>query len=232
MRTVWWVYGVGPVKTVFDHAGAGLPDHDVGPDEHQSTPTAPPPDTRWFPLDEGRRRPYRWTNSKHMKKPSVQEFTTDEVRERLGRVTVKHISGPIRVAGAYGFTTRARTASRTSGRRRNRRRSPASAARPGRCRRTVDATLLTPLDMMVFGFNPIIPAASDVRRRRGRRRCPAVTYSIFGVTGTSKVLGVKTVKVPAGTFKALVVQSKLKQKGFPLRKRHEDDVVRGRTRVS
>ena len=44
---------------------------------------------------------------------------------------------------------------------------------------------------------------------------PGRDFSIFGVTGTSTVLGVKTVKVPAGTFKALVVQSKLKQKGFP-----------------
>src|SRR6476646_4341205 len=25
VRTVWWVYGVGPVKTVFQHAGAGSP---------------------------------------------------------------------------------------------------------------------------------------------------------------------------------------------------------------
>jgi hypothetical protein len=35
------------------------------------------------------------------------------------------------------------------------------------------------------------------------------------VTGTSRVVGVRTVKVPAGTFPALVVSTTLKQPGFP-----------------
>lgn len=43
---------------------------------------------------------------------------------------------------------------------------------------------------------------------------PSRDYSIFGVTGFSKVLGIRTVKVPAGTFRALVVESRLAQKGF------------------
>jgi hypothetical protein len=35
------------------------------------------------------------------------------------------------------------------------------------------------------------------------------------VTGKTKVLGVQTITVPAGTFKALEVQSTLTQPGFP-----------------
>ena len=107
VRTVWWVYGVGPVKIVFEHAGAGSPITTSVLHEHELTPKAPPPDTRYFPLEKGAVARYRWTNSKHMKKPSVQEFTTDEVVNGSARFTVKHVSGPIKVAGAYGFTSRA-----------------------------------------------------------------------------------------------------------------------------
>jgi hypothetical protein len=67
---------------------------------------------------------------------------------------------------------------------------------------------------MVFGFNPVIPAyplAGD----RWAAAVPGRDFSLFGVTGTTTVVGIRTVKVPAGTFKALVVRSKLKQKGFP-----------------
>jgi hypothetical protein len=34
------------------------------------------------------------------------------------------------------------------------------------------------------------------------------------VTGTTKVLGIRRIRTKIGSFKALVVQSKLKQKGF------------------
>jgi hypothetical protein len=40
-------------------------------------------------------------------------------------------------------------------------------------------------------------------------------YAIYGVTGTAKVLGVQKVKVAAGTYSALAVQTTLKQAGFP-----------------
>jgi hypothetical protein len=44
---------------------------------------------------------------------------------------------------------------------------------------------------------------------------PSRDFSVFGVTGTTTVVGLREVTVPAGTFLALVVQSKLEQAGFP-----------------
>ena len=72
----------------------------------------------------------------------------------------------------------------------------------------------TPFDLMDYGFNPVLPAypkAGDtwVGKASGR------DYAVYGVTGTSTVLGVRTVKVPAGKFQALAVRSVLHQPGFP-----------------
>ena len=44
---------------------------------------------------------------------------------------------------------------------------------------------------------------------------PSRDFNVFGVRGTTKVLGTRSVKVPAGRFKALAVRSTLKQQGFP-----------------
>ncbi len=112
VRTVWWVYGVGPVKVVFEHAGgATRRSRRRCSTSTNLTPKAPPPDTRWFPLVKGATRDYRWTNSKHMKKPSVQEFTVDEVVERLGAVRRQaRLRARSSVAGAYGFTLARRRA--------------------------------------------------------------------------------------------------------------------------
>jgi len=85
---------------------------------------------------------------------------------------------------------------------------PASL-RPGRRRR-----FFTPLDLLVFGFNPVLdayPAAGDTWAAQN----PSRDFSVFGVTGASRVVGMQRVTVPAGTFKALVVASTLKQAGFP-----------------
>ena len=72
----------------------------------------------------------------------------------------------------------------------------------------------TPFDLMTFGFNPVLPAyptaGDDVVVRPGSR-----DFAVYGVTGVDEVVGVQKVKVPAGTFNALVVTSTLKQPGFP-----------------
>jgi hypothetical protein len=214
VRTVWWVYGVGPVKIVFAHSGSGSPITTSVLTSTNQTPEPPPPDTRWFPLTKGQTSTFRWTNSKHMKKPSVQQFTTDEVANGSARISVKHLSGPIRVVGAYGFTLRgdgitnlwATTKSATI--------SPLPRLGPSALPANRRRNFVTPYDLMVFGFNPVIPAyplAGD----RWAAAVPGRDFSLFGVTGTTTVVGIRTVKVPAGTFKALVVRSKLKQKGFP-----------------
>jgi hypothetical protein len=67
---------------------------------------------------------------------------------------------------------------------------------------------------MTFGFNPVLPAyptagatwSSDVNSR---------DFSVYGVTGSSRVVGVRRVRTPKGTFQALVVTSTLTQRGFP-----------------
>jgi hypothetical protein len=43
---------------------------------------------------------------------------------------------------------------------------------------------------------------------------PSRDYSVFGVTGTTTVLGLRKVKVPAGRFTAMAIRSVLKQPGF------------------
>ena len=43
---------------------------------------------------------------------------------------------------------------------------------------------------------------------------PSRDYSVFGVTGSTRILGLQTVKAGNKTYQALAVQSKLTQKGF------------------
>ena len=67
---------------------------------------------------------------------------------------------------------------------------------------------------MIYGFNPVLgaygePGASWSAIKPGR------DFSVFGVTGTTTVLGLKRVTVPAGTYKALAVRTTLAQAGFP-----------------
>jgi hypothetical protein len=66
---------------------------------------------------------------------------------------------------------------------------------------------------MTYGFNPLIPAYPNAQSwgNSGTGR----DFSIYGVTGTSKVLGVQSVTVPTGTHKALAVRTEMKQQGFP-----------------
>ena len=97
IRTVWWVYGVGPVKVVFEHAGSASPIFTSVLISTNQTAKAPPPDSRYFPLVKGAKLKYSWTNTKHMKSASVQEVTTDAVAEGSARFSVKDLSGPIRV---------------------------------------------------------------------------------------------------------------------------------------
>jgi hypothetical protein len=214
IRTVWWVYGVGPVKIVFEHAGAGHPITTSVLTGTNQTPASPPPDTRWFSLEKGATARYRWTNSKHMKKPSIQEFTTDEVVNGSARMSVKHISGPVRVAGAYGFTSRADGVTNLWATTKSATISPLPPLGPAALPKNRRRNFATPYDLMVYGFNPIIPAYPTAGTSWSAA-VPSRDFSIFGVTGKTTVIGVKTVKVPAGTFKALVVRSKLTQKGFP-----------------
>jgi hypothetical protein len=214
IRTVWWVYGVGPVKVQFQHTG---PNNAVTASELVSTnltPLAPPPDPNYFPLDKGRKWKYSFTNSKYLKKPSVTSFAVDQVSNGSARISVKSVSGPIKIAAAYGFTLRSDgisslwAASQSATTLKFPELGPKTATKAQR------RHFITPYDLLIYGFNPIIPAYGAAQTTWSAV-VPSRDYTVFGVTGSTTVVGTQTVKVPAGTFKdALVVRSSLAQDGF------------------
>jgi hypothetical protein len=107
VRFVWWVYGVGPVKVLFEHAGgtnAAVTTSTLV--STNQSPAMPPADANYFPLTGGTRLRYRWANTKHMTTPSVQSFVVGAAANNTARFEVRHVSGPIRVAGSYGFSLR------------------------------------------------------------------------------------------------------------------------------
>ena len=67
---------------------------------------------------------------------------------------------------------------------------------------------------MTYGYNPIFPAYPSAGQTWSATK-PSLDFTTYGVTGQSKVVGLQSVKVPAGTFNALVVRSTLTQPGFP-----------------
>ena len=210
-RTVWWVYGVGPVKIGFRHADGSVQDAELI--ATNQTPRAAPPDVNYLPLNTGGRAIFSWRNNRHMKKTSKQQFTVAQVVNNTARVDVKSISGPIRVAGSYIFATRGTGITNTAAATR----SASLAKFPPIGPRSQPAArrrrLLTPLDFMTYGFNPVLPAYPAVGNQWVATKT-ARDWGVYGVTGSSRILGIRTVRVPAGRFRALVVQSKLRQRGF------------------
>jgi hypothetical protein len=210
-RTVYWVYGVGPVRVVFQHAGGEVSQSDL-----QSTslqPLAAPSDRNLLPLTAGSTAKFRWRNSKHMKQWSRQQLRVGKVINNTARVDVKRLSGPIRVTGSYVLATRLSgiTALSSATRGSTQSRLPALGPRNG-----TDGPrhFYTPYDLMLFGFNPVLPAYAqkgDIWRSSRVSR----DWSRYGVTGVSRVLGSGKVKTPAGKFTATVVRSTLRQAGHP-----------------
>ena len=215
VRTTWWVYGVGPVKVVFQHAGGTSAS--VTTVELQSTnqaAAAPPVDTQYFPLQLGQSGAYRWTNPKYLKQPEVESYSVDQAANGTAIVKVSSVIGPLKVAGAYQFTIRSDGVTNVA--------SAVKAASlakfpplgPSSLPAAKRRHFFTPFDLMTFGFNPVLPAypavgatwASDPNSR---------DFSVYGVTGSTRIVGVQKVTVPAGTFQALVVTSTLRQPGFP-----------------
>jgi hypothetical protein len=215
VRTTWWVYGVGPVKIVFAHAGgSAAPITTVVLQSTNQAPKPPPSDVNYFPYVSSAGGVYKWTNAKHLTKPEIEKVALNKVVNGTALFNVTSVSGPMKVAGNYEFTTRldgvTSVASATQA---------ASVAKfpplgPSTLPSSKRRHFFTPFDLMTFGFNPVIPAyaaaganwSSDPSSR---------DYAIYGVSGRSRVVGVQSVTVPAGTFKALVVASVLKQPGFP-----------------
>jgi hypothetical protein len=202
-RLTWWVYGVGPVKVLFSHL-----DGTATSAQLMSTNMAPLParaDDDYFPLRSGLTSRYRWTNPKHLPRPEVEKVAVTDAVNDSARVLVSSVSGPLRVSGAYDFDLRvdglSTTYIATS--------AVSLAARQPKLGRGLH--FFTPVDLMTYGFNPVLPAypVTGTTWKSGDPR----DLSVYGVTGTTKVLGLQRVHVPAGTFEALELQSTLTQRG-------------------
>jgi hypothetical protein len=212
VRTVWWVRGVGPVRMLFRHAGGETSQAElVGTN---LDPRDPPSDLDYLPFEKGRTAVYRYRNSRHLKQPSTQTFKVADAVNNSARVEVQVKSGPIRAVGAYVFATRLDGVKNTS--------TSTKAASlvhfPDLGPRTLSKArrrrFFTAYDLMTFGFNPVLPAyprKGDSWKSSTRSR----DFKVFGVVGSSKVLGVQRVRTPKGTFNAMAVRSRLRQKGFP-----------------
>jgi len=215
VRTVWWVYGVGPVKIVFQHSGGtGAPVTTALLQKTNQTAQPPPVDIAYFPLQPGLKGTYAWTNAKHFKKPEVESFSIDQAANGTAIFKVQSVSGPMKVAGAYQFSTRLDGVTSVSSATKAASLANLPPLGPKSLPPTKRRHFFTPFDLMTFGFNPVIPAypaagaswASDPNSR---------DFSVYGVNGASRVVGVQRVKTPIGTFDALVVTSALSQPGYP-----------------
>ena len=214
VRTTWWVYGVGPVKIVFQHAGGtGAPVTTAVLQSTNQTAQPPPFDANYFPLQAGLKGKYRWTNKRYFTKPEVESYNVDQAANDTAIVKVQSVSGPMKVAGAYQFTTRidgvTSVASATK--------AASLAKLPPLGPRSLPTAkrrhFFTPFDLMTYGFSPLIqayPTAGDTWSSDPNSR----DFDVYGVTGSSRIVGVQKVTVPAGTFEALVVTSTLSQPGF------------------
>jgi hypothetical protein len=207
-RTTWWVYGVGPAKVVFQHAGGSqAPVTDVVLQSTSLKPLPPPPAANYFPLRQGLSGLYRMTNSRFLRRPEIERVTVAKVVNGSAELTVNSVSGPMRVKGAYVFTTRLlEGVSNISG-------SAAAATRLKFPKLARGLHFITPVDLMTYGFNPLLPAyplAGDSWGSGDRR-----DLRVYGVRGTTRIIGVRRVRVPAGTFSALEVRSVLTQPGHP-----------------
>jgi hypothetical protein len=208
------VYGVGPVKVEFQHAGgSGAAITTAELQSTNQTAAAPPPDADYFPLKVGVKGTYSWTNKRYFTKPEVEKYSIDQAANGTAIAKFSSVSGLMKVAGAYQFTTRldgvTSVASATKA---------ASLAKlpplgPSALPSTKRRHFFTPFDLMTFGFGPLLPAyptpgatwGSDPKSR---------DFAVYGVNGSSRVVGVQKVTVPKGTYHALVVTSSLSQPGF------------------
>lgn len=212
VRTVWWVHGVGPVRVLFRHTRGETTQSELV--STNLTPRPAPDPTNYLPVKTGNTAVFRWTNDKHLEQPSVQRFTAAAVDRGSARLDVASRSGPIKVAGSYLYANRLSgfTGLASSTQVATKAKFPPLGPRnqPTSRRRRFN----TPYDLMNYGFNPVLPAYPKPgdywKSEKGSR-----DYTIYGVTGWSKIRGFQTVRTPAGRFRALLVESRLTQKGFP-----------------
>ncbi len=231
VRTTWWVYGVGPVKIVFQHAGGTAASITTAVlQSTNQTAAAPPPDPAYFPMKVGLKGTYSWTNTRYFKSaskctklscsasggrstPEVEKYTMDQAANGTAIAKFSSASGPMKVAGAYQFTTRLDGVTSVSSATKAASLAKLPPLGPSALPPDKRRHFFTPFDLMTFGFSPVLPAyptpgttwSSDSNSR---------DFAVYGVNGTSRIVGVQKVTVPKGTFQALVVSSTLTQPGF------------------
>jgi hypothetical protein len=211
LRTVWWVRGVGPVRVSFRHAGGQVSSAELM--QTSLVPKPAPSDAAYFPLQRGTKMRFRWRNSEHLRQPSRQELTVQDVVNGTARIDVRDLSGPVRVRGSYLLSSRLSGVTALSGQTR----SATRATIPGLGPRKVPAArrrkFRTPLDLLAFGFNPVLTAYPS-RGQSWKSSRTSRDWRVYGVTGETKVLGTETIRTPAGKLRALAVRSTLRQPGF------------------
>jgi hypothetical protein len=212
VRTVWWVWGVGPVKVGFRHSGGAVQEANLV--STNLVPRPAPDDGNYLPLTTGKSQDFRWRNTKHMKSWSRQRFTVAQVVNNTARVDVKNISGPIKVAGSYVLSSRLTGVTNVSTFTKAASKAKFPPLGPRSTPKASRRHFFTPFDLMTFGFNPILPAYPEKDQAWSSDR-GSPDWKAFGVSGHSTVIGFRTIRVPAGKFKALGIQSTLSQKGFP-----------------
>jgi hypothetical protein len=211
IRTVWWARGIGPVKIFFRHTGGQIGQATLLATNQTARPA--PSDVNYLPLIKGQTATFGYRNSKYLPKRSTQKVTVAQVVNSTARLDVKSVSGPIRVASSYVFSSRLAGVTNVTGATRAQTRAPFPKLGPATAPADKRRHLFTPVDLMVYGFNPVLrayPAKGQVWKSSKVGR----DYKVFGVTGRSVVLGRQTVRTPAGRFRALAVRSTLTQKGF------------------
>jgi hypothetical protein len=206
IRYTWWVRGVGPVRLVFYHADGQNSISTASLLQTNLKPEAPFPDENYFPFDQGLSGKYEWTNSKYMRQREIERITVQAVSGRSAEVEAKSVSGPMRAAGAYVFTIGLDGLRNPSG-------SNAAASLVKFPRLGHGRHFFTPVDLMTYGFNPVLTAYPQAGQRWSSGN--AVDFRTYGVKGRSWVMGITRVHVPAGTFEALEVRSVLTQRGYP-----------------
>jgi hypothetical protein len=215
VRMVWWVYGVGPVKVTFQHeGGAGAPLTSAELVSTNLPAKAPPPDANYFPLVAGANGKFQWTNTRYLKQPEVQSYKVAQAANGSAQISVSTVSGPIKAKGAYFFTLRTDGLSNLAGTAKAATLAKLPPLGPSALPAARRRHFFTVFDLMEYGFNPVLPeypeAGLSWSSRAGTR-----DFDVYGVVGTSHVVGFQKVTVPAGTFSALVIRTTLKQAGFP-----------------
>jgi hypothetical protein len=148
-----------------------------------------------------------------LKQPEVEQVAIQASLNGTSRFTVTSVSGPIRVSASYGYTSRVSGVTNLWAAAQATTLAKFPPLGPKSAKKSDRRHFFTPLDLMNFGYNPILdayPKPGDT----WKAATAGNDFQAYGVTGTTTVLGVQKVKVPAGTFQALAVRSTLVQPGF------------------